>query len=952
MNNLGLLLAASLVPALAGPLAAAGARDVPRLKAELSALESRNDILLMELQVRARLASQYMAAAGAFRQTAAEAERLANNKKTVMAMKFGLGAAGDINPATSLSQFLAGKFGDLVAGKLFSADIPYDRPSPNVPPAAKLNFAKAEQRAREKASQAASEEAATGAFQREIDEGSDVHTYLLLRGFQDGLLEQVPILDAAFQAARADYEKKKAERDQVLREIERKKNELEGLQADLRSAEQEESDRRERLANEDAAAVRKQLSTIATPGTPVPPSSIDLSPELTAVGDAMQQVSRGDAPADHYDRVREAAVRRAASKWEVPLLAPEGTKDPKAWEAQTRRRLAEGFDKKIALYDKTLDDAAAAQLKAHHRLREEVFKADPDKILEAERSELDAQVPTDCIGVPSRDSYEDYQQIHHSERDFLAWKLSEYRKMKPKADEARRRALNRDSIYNLRRKFLHKAFNETLQEYRQSQSKWASLFPRAGWQRSEEPGFEFRPETDINAPISSSFPCLSVRYEMDLAEAEADEALSQRRLDTLNEAVAALGALQEDLKVLRRNYQAVAVEARTEGLKEALEDFVHGGPTYKGLSTLQIRGRLDSIENTLRQARLQKPYYAEARGLRSRARYQSARLEGTPEAGEFGPVESGAKALMEEIARNVSIEKTGEDTVYEDATEKHLLEAWGKVGGKERIQLSAGGGPEAAVREALAALAEAYRSKSRAAFMRLVSDSYAGDLGALEDALLKDFRLYREVAISLIPDAVQAQGDEAAVDFHYDLTLVDDSGRVRKFSGRSQFVFKTEEATPRLYRMSAPMLFGNSLPASENPAAASQGTPPQETGTAPGGGTQTGSGELSAGSQGFRFASGSAVPEASADIHQFGIELEANPGGAVLSLGAGSLGSVSCLPDEIKTRTVRFAPASVGELFAIRTPDGKYAEIRITSLSAGSTLGFDYKYQANGTTCF
>ena len=272
---------------------------------------------------------------------------------------------------------------------------------------------------------------------------------------------------------------------------------------------------------------------------------------------------------------------------------------------------------------------------------------------------------------------------------------------------------------------------------------------------------------------------------------------------------------------------------------------------------------------------------------------------------------------------------------------------------------------EMAAKKALQDLADAYSAKNRSAFMRLLSEDFAGDLSTLEDALIKDFRSYRSVNLDLIPDRVDIQGASASVEFHYNLTVVSDQGANDKFSGRSSYVFHQEDGKARLYKMENPILFGNSLPPSENPIAVSQNPVLSAGSTAPGAqnvirgsatitpGRPGGAGGPGTPGSGFKFSTQSNVPDSSADIFKQGGNIAANQEGAIVLIGSCNLDSVTKAPASI---TGSSAAANAGECYAVRTAADKYAVLRVTStggaLGGTSTTSFDYKFQPSGSTSF
>ena len=267
---------------------------------------------------------------------------------------------------------------------------------------------------------------------------------------------------------------------------------------------------------------------------------------------------------------------------------------------------------------------------------------------------------------------------------------------------------------------------------------------------------------------------------------------------------------------------------------------------------------------------------------------------------------------------------------------------------------------EAAAKQALQDLAEAYNAKRRSAFMRLLSEDFVGDQSALEDDLSNDFHNYSSVKLDLIPDRVDIQGASASVEFHYSLSFISDVGANKMYSGRSGYVFHHEDGKVRLYKMEKPSIFGKPLPPSGNPMAPIAKPSPGQSvlggdASAPGGQnalnglSAIGSGSITEGGpagpgSGFKFDTQSNAPEPSADIRKHRDNIEAGPGGGIVSIGACKLDSVSSPPPMINRNS---AEAEVGECYAVRTAANKFAVLRVSSTggtaAGGSAIRFDYK---------
>lgn len=268
-------------------------------------------------------------------------------------------------------------------------------------------------------------------------------------------------------------------------------------------------------------------------------------------------------------------------------------------------------------------------------------------------------------------------------------------------------------------------------------------------------------------------------------------------------------------------------------------------------------------------------------------------------------------------------------------------------------------------KQTLQELAEAYSAKRRTAFMKLVSPDFSGDTATFEEALVKDFHDYRTVNLSLIPDRVVGEGNTASVEFHYDLTVVNEAGVNKTFSGRSSYTFRKEDGKVRLYKMEKPIIFGNSLTTTENPMDAGQHSLSAAVSVAPGlqstlRGTAFVAFPCLAGIPGasFQFETQSNKTftsglDRSADIFRNGGgNIEALSGGAIASIGDCSLESVSSVPGMLAGIS---ATPHVGECYAVKTGPGKYAVLRVNSIElalSGCALQFNYKYQPSGSNEF
>jgi hypothetical protein len=262
---------------------------------------------------------------------------------------------------------------------------------------------------------------------------------------------------------------------------------------------------------------------------------------------------------------------------------------------------------------------------------------------------------------------------------------------------------------------------------------------------------------------------------------------------------------------------------------------------------------------------------------------------------------------------------------------------------------------------ALRGLAAAYNDKRRTPFMRLVSDDFTGDLGTLEDALSSDFRSYRTIVLSVIPNQTVVKGLKVQVQFRYDMTTTDDFGGTSKFAGQAAYTFVDEDGKAKLYSMDRTPIFGTSLSSVENPIARSQGTPTASGGTtAPGGGASVCgnvlSGSATVGSIGenpatsFDFGTQSNVSSGSGDLSAFVGSLSANGSAALVDAGPCDINTFSQDPVTISDAS---DTANVGDCYPVRTNGAKFAVVKVTSVAnGGAAISFLYKYQTSGARCF
>jgi hypothetical protein len=261
---------------------------------------------------------------------------------------------------------------------------------------------------------------------------------------------------------------------------------------------------------------------------------------------------------------------------------------------------------------------------------------------------------------------------------------------------------------------------------------------------------------------------------------------------------------------------------------------------------------------------------------------------------------------------------------------------------------------EAAARDSIAKLADAYTNKKRSAFMRLVADDFRGNTSTFEDALLADFRNYSTVVLQIFVDDVVVDKILAEVDFHYNMSLVDAAGVEQQFNGASDFTFKWEGGVAKLYKMEAPLIFGNSLPASENPIAQSQAPIVVVSGKAPGAANPSIRGSATLGPNpniAFKFKTQTVTTTSGAnDIYAAGTTINAQ--NAISDIGSCYISSLS----SVAKPSGSSAMAVSGHCYSVLTTEGLYAAFQVNSISfsppANTNISFTYVFQPSGTSSF
>jgi len=281
----------------------------------------------------------------------------------------------------------------------------------------------------------------------------------------------------------------------------------------------------------------------------------------------------------------------------------------------------------------------------------------------------------------------------------------------------------------------------------------------------------------------------------------------------------------------------------------------------------------------------------------------------------------------------------------------------------------------------LTSLVQAYQNEDPAAFMKYVSNNFAGDYAILDFAIRKDFNAFDYIELRPFINNISRDGaGRVYVAIQYIRKVVaTKSGRVYADQGLTEFVFENNAGVFKVFSMKNPLLFGLSdagevatgtiLNTNNNPIVLVDqygNVDAQDFRTAIQtiendsaiNGMQTGTFTLATtgggGShQGYDYSAESVISGVSAmDPRTSDFYMETNmivPGTNVgfKDLGACSLSSYDSAPTSGYSAG-GMGNADTGACFALQIPGGNYAVFRVTSwtdLGGGDTTGnFEYRY--------
>lgn len=115
------------------------------------------------------------------------------------------------------------------------------------------------------------------------------------------------------------------------------------------------------------------------------------------------------------------------------------------------------------------------------------------------------------------------------------------------------------------------------------------------------------------------------------------------------------------------------------------------------------------------------------------------------------------------------------------------------------------------ISQSLNSLVETYQNEDPAAFMKYVSDNFAGDYGVLDFAIRKDFNAFDFIQLRLFINNISMDNNSGRVyvAIQYIRKVVSTkSGRVLADNGYTEFVFQNVGGMFKVFSMKNPLLFG------------------------------------------------------------------------------------------------------------------------------------------------
>lgn len=279
-----------------------------------------------------------------------------------------------------------------------------------------------------------------------------------------------------------------------------------------------------------------------------------------------------------------------------------------------------------------------------------------------------------------------------------------------------------------------------------------------------------------------------------------------------------------------------------------------------------------------------------------------------------------------------------------------------------------------AIRTSLSEMIKAYENEETNLFMTYVSPNFTGDESILNSAIRKDFNAFDLIKINYFINNISTSPDgKTFVSISYQRTVVSSkSGNTYSDNGNTELIFTNENGKQKIFSMKNPLIFG--LSDAGNVATGTIQSPNNnpiilvdssgnvdekpftqainiiEDGADISSNTESGSETILVWER-FSFVSGSKVG-AGGDIlfEAPNIIITADTGGQAQKLtGITSLSSVTEVPASGYDWNLN---PEQGSVYALTLGNGKYAIMKITSYTVGTSMTFEYKYQPDGSRNF
>lgn len=274
-------------------------------------------------------------------------------------------------------------------------------------------------------------------------------------------------------------------------------------------------------------------------------------------------------------------------------------------------------------------------------------------------------------------------------------------------------------------------------------------------------------------------------------------------------------------------------------------------------------------------------------------------------------------------------------------------------------------------------LIKAYQEEDSFAFMRLVSDDFVNGIDILDSAIRQDFSFFDNITLDYtINNITSARGGNLFVAISFNRMVTSSrSGETFSDKGVTEFIFKVEGNTPKIYIMKNPLIFGLSDASEVASGTVTTGLDEQVISVDNNGGItlkridELGSDEtegstLPSGnitlrgnfSDGLIMSTGQVYNGSSSSAVDFYLEtniLYSDSGAQYRLLGSIPIDDITSVPADgyMPINGIHF---NVGDTYAIKLPDDTYGVFEVTDFVDiyPEYMGLVYKYQPNGSSNF